>query len=351
MRDLNQTSTSKLQRSDLTVEWFTSNSFRFPLQKWKTGDRKSVMSSVRYLYHVAPAAGGYLGNSMFMYASQFGIASRNNLAAVLSSDSPLRTIFQNISAATSQGPPRGRFFNELSPFGYDARFQSLPTMTDIQIHGYLQSWRYFEPFVGRQLRTTEFRFRDSVRESTDELLRSIIPSRKPLARRINDSRDPLPVSPGTPHENSAIFVGVHIRRADLLSEHNVKAGFVVADRPYLLRAMRYMQRQFTPDRQIIYVVCSDDLKWAKTNFLLPSRNRRGGGRTSAFFSEGRTSEQDLALLSACNHTIMTVGTFGWWAAYLAGGTVVYYGTEPAPDTRIGTIFRKIDFFPPHWTAL
>jgi hypothetical protein len=28
---------------------------------------------------------------------------------------------------------------------------------------------------------------------------------------------------------------------------------------------------------------------------------------------------DLALLAACNHTILTYGTFGFWAGLLAGG--------------------------------
>jgi hypothetical protein len=28
---------------------------------------------------------------------------------------------------------------------------------------------------------------------------------------------------------------------------------------------------------------------------------------------------DLALLAACNHTILTYGTFGFWAGFLAGG--------------------------------
>jgi galactoside 2-L-fucosyltransferase 1/2 len=29
-------------------------------------------------------------------------------------------------------------------------------------------------------------------------------------------------------------------------------------------------------------------------------------------------------LSMCNHTIITVGSFGWWSAWLANGTTVYF---------------------------
>ena len=31
--------------------------------------------------------------------------------------------------------------------------------------------------------------------------------------------------------------------------------------------------------------------------------------------------EDLALLAACNHSIISYGTFGMWAAFLAGGEV------------------------------
>lgn len=34
-------------------------------------------------------------------------------------------------------------------------------------------------------------------------------------------------------------------------------------------------------------------------------------------------EEDLSLLASCNHSIMTAGSFGFWASYLAGGEVLY----------------------------
>jgi hypothetical protein len=36
------------------------------------------------------------------------------------------------------------------------------------------------------------------------------------------------------------------------------------------------------------------------------------------FSFNLTLGMDLALLAACNHTILTYGTFGFWAGFLAG---------------------------------
>ena len=46
---------------------------------------------------------------------------------------------------------------------------------------------------------------------------------------------------------------------------------------------------------------------------------------------------DLALLAACNHTILSYGTFGQWAALLAGGRTVISST--AARTKEGRELR------------
>ncbi|CAL4246553.1 unnamed protein product, partial [Meganyctiphanes norvegica] len=36
-----------------------------------------------------------------------------------------------------------------------------------------------------------------------------------------------------------------------------------------------------------------------------------------------TVAEDLSTLSLCNASVMTLGSFGWWAGFLSGGPVVY----------------------------
>ncbi|ELT99702.1 hypothetical protein CAPTEDRAFT_41243, partial [Capitella teleta] len=58
--------------------------------------------------------------------------------------------------------------------------------------------------------------------------------------------------------------------------------------------------------------------------------------------------EDLAILSSCDHVIMTVGTFGWWAGYLSRGQVIYYANYARMNS---TIFHEInprDFFYKSW---
>ena len=52
---------------------------------------------------------------------------------------------------------------------------------------------------------------------------------------------------------------------------------------------------------------------------------------------------DLALLAACNHTILSYGTFGQWAALLAGGRTVISST--AGLTKEGRELREAGLGP------
>lgn len=64
-----------------------------------------------------------------------------------------------------------------------------------------------------------------------------------------------------------------------------------------------------------------------------------------------SSAMDLALLSSCNHVVMTVGSFGWWAGYLSGGTVVYFKDYPKPGSNIGRGFSAVDHYLPQWIGM
>ena len=192
-------------------------------------------------------------------------------------------------------------------------------------------------------------------------------------------------------DKDAVYIGVHIRRGDMMSQENVKQGFSIADEEYIQRAITYIldelierqtgdQRNALGSLDVVFVVCSDDMLWSQEHFRsaalrvaqkLNSFNatedefhfsvRKDGEKTAAhrplsvnvfaIYSPGVSSERDLALMSYCNHTIMTVGTFGWWAGYLAGGITVYYKDFPAPGGNLERWFSRDDFFPPEWVGL
>jgi hypothetical protein len=54
------------------------------------------------------------------------------------------------------------------------------------------------------------------------------------------------------------------------------------------------------------------------------------------------SGDDLATLALCEHTIVTAGSYGWWAAWLAGGNVVHDLQYPVASQQCD----RQDYFPP-----
>jgi Glycosyl transferase family 11 len=181
----------------------------------------------------------------------------------------------------------------------------------------------------------------------------------------------------------------------MTSNSNRRAGYTVADVTYLARAVIYITEKVlnatshSRHRNIVFVVCTDDGLWTNTYFpvavqianvvlgrqygisaneVMPTGfadkllNVFGFQRNierrvtmsysfSIVYSTGHSAWEDLAILSHCNHTIMTVGTFGWWAGFLSGGITVYYKNFPAAGSELSLGFYAEDYFLPEWVGL
>ena len=71
-----------------------------------------------------------------------------------------------------------------------------------------------------------------------------------------------------------------------------------------------------------FVYVSDDMEWGEKE--LGDLADKHGDLFLVGCGDGDDPDcvgKDFALLSSCNHTITTHGTFGHWAAYLAGGEI------------------------------
>ena len=117
-----------------------------------------------------------------------------------------------------------------------------------------------------------------------------------------------------------VFVGLHVRRTDYLQFSKEVLGKKVAGKRFFLEAMDYFEEEYGGEQEVRFMAVSDDLVWVER--VLGSR--RGvvvagshGGEEGGLDPVGR----DLALLAACNHTIVSQGLFGVWGAFLAGGDV------------------------------
>jgi len=252
-----------------------------------------------------------------------------------------------------------RDFIEDKSLVFDTRVEEFviaaPDNETIKMIGFYQSWKYTRT-IERSLRQ-HFIFKPHIRQSVDRFLSDNIPPN---------------------WINSFVRIGVHVRRGDIMAPDKVSYGYTVPNRTYFVRAMKLLTDFYGP--RIQFVVVSNDMTWCQEQFPLILTELLGesghlsdswnstswnsttkqnstrdtkqlGLHINVTYSTGRSAGEDLALLSSCDHTIMSTGTYGWWAAWLAKGTTVYYADWPRNGSTLMSMFKRKDFFPPSWIGL
>ncbi|XP_064652957.1 galactoside alpha-(1,2)-fucosyltransferase 2-like [Lineus longissimus] len=260
---------------------------------------------------------GRIGNNIFQFASLFCIASMNSLEPFVENGTLFKmfTIKDPVRIDTiKQNATRLVQFGERKSCGYDNRVEKLKKNGFVtRLHGYFQSWRYFNN-CDEALRK-QLIFKQDLREKASAFLKRI---------------------PGN-LKKEIVYVGVHVRRGDMI---NHPYGYRVAEAGYFRRAMDFYRNKF---KYVKFIACSDDVHWTKSAL----KNVSG----DVTFVEGSTPERDFAILAHCNHTIMSIGSFGWWAGWLANGEVIYFQTPARPGSKLDKQFTYTDYYPPTWRPM
>lgn len=123
------------------------------------------------------------------------------------------------------------------------------------------------------------------------------------------------------HSGSNItFIGVHVRRDDYAKWMTKRLGKKqhYVNETYFKAGMDEFRRRIGPS--VVFVVVSDDSAWiAKHLGQLPDvyiggKILKTGGK--------EPSARDFALLCQCNHSLLSYGSFGQWAALRNQGQVI-----------------------------
>ncbi|XP_043915663.1 galactoside alpha-(1,2)-fucosyltransferase 2-like [Protopterus annectens] len=188
----------------------------------------------------------------------------------------------------------------------------------VKFSGYPNSWTFYH-HIRDEIRK-QFTVHEFIREDVNSYLQKIKGMRK-----------------------NVTYIGVHVRRGDYVHVMPNTWKGVVADRDYLEKAMKYFRDKY---QEPVFVITSDGLDWCKSNL----DNSRG----DIYFPGDVTSSTpavDLAMLIHCNHTIMTIGTFGFWAGYLTGGEVIYLDKYVLPNSPFLNVFKYEAFYLPEWIGI
>ncbi|KAK3611848.1 hypothetical protein CHS0354_040522 [Potamilus streckersoni] len=195
---------------------------------------------------------------------------------------------------------------------YENDIESLNTSKNWLLGGYFQSWKYLDK--DEDLIRGSFNFRPFVYGP---------------ARQIVDSF----------RSGNRTIVGIHIRRGDMAKLKADAAGYSTAPISYIYKSMNYFKERYS---NTFFIVVSDEISWCKEN--LKDDN---GTALISFYNPGR----DMAVLTLCDHVIVTAVTFGWWGAWLAGGEVVCFKSYPKPGSHLDQQISREDYYPSHWIGL
>ncbi|XP_054444380.1 galactoside alpha-(1,2)-fucosyltransferase 1 [Pteronotus mesoamericanus] len=266
---------------------------------------------------------GRLGNQMGQYATLLALAQLNGrqafiLPAMHAVLAPLFRITLPVLAPEVDGLTPWR---KLDLHDWMSEEYSHLEHPVLKLTGFPCSWTFFH-HLRDQIRR-EFTLHDHLREKAQGFLRQLR----------------LPRTGGLPRT----FVGVHVRRGDYLEVMPNHWKGVVGDGAYLQQAMDWFRARHEAP---IFVVTSNGMAWCRENI-----NTSQGDVIFAGDGQEGSPGRDFALLTQCNHTVMTIGTFGFWAAYLAGGDTVYLANFTLPDSHFLKIFKPEAAFLPEWVGI
>ena len=264
----------------------------------------------RNLYIQCPETKGRLGNQMFQIAATLGIAHAINYKPVISPSHPLVKYFE-INVSTIH-PDKPITITE-EPWRHGTMRPAGNCIMDynLTLDGYFQAWTYFT--------------------NIPETIRKAFTIR---SEYLNQAKTFV----GRKQEESLTLVGIHVRRGDVLSKGEQDAGFTVADKHYISEAMKFYRNRCDLVR---FIVCSDDVEWSRSNIE----------GSDVVFSPFQEAIIDMAIMSLCDHTIITSGTFSWWSGWLSGGQVVYLRDYPRPGSELAKEFIQDIYYPPAWVGL
>ncbi|UMM14038.1 hypothetical protein L5515_002023 [Caenorhabditis briggsae] len=337
---------------------------------WPVAELENVITDVealedsgkKYIYSDLGYSHG-LGNLMFQIAGLYSIAQESGAILLIPISTSLRRAFDfqtNFSDFIQFVDPQvtKRLSNDLEATKITmTSCCSYRNLTSALFHGhhriqkidgYFQNSRYFHPDSEKTIKKM-FTFVSPIRKLVDEFLENVGISLTVRSARMietNVANDDQAFE--MPEEDAfakTMIVGVHIRHGmDIsMNSRNRKHGHVDTPIEYYRRAIQQISGIYD---NVAFVICSDDVAWARRNLKL-------GKETAHFYCPG-PREVDMAILSSCDSVIMSTGTFGWWSSYLnvnANPDVYYYKHWPASGSVMEKMINKTEYFLKSWTAL
>ncbi|XP_063222170.1 galactoside 2-alpha-L-fucosyltransferase Sec1-like [Bacillus rossius redtenbacheri] len=257
--------------------------------------------------------GGRLGNQMWEYAATWAVARMTSLEPYVPRciRKQLDEVFRDLSVPSLSHVSH-------CPIDWSNAVHSPDLWSDTNQSIVLPKYGVFPDLVlawAEDIRQ-EFRFHDNLWETSLRVLEG-------AGKSVN--RTP------------ATYVGVHVRRTDYREYLWRTRKIILAGADYFINAMEYFRAKYGDN--VVFLIVSDDPSWCQQNLVADQ------GDVFVVSKNGISSPgQDLAIMAACNHSIIDYGTFGVWGAILASGETIVYNVSRHASLRVAELL-------PNWNVL
>ncbi|CAF1254208.1 unnamed protein product [Adineta steineri] len=275
---------------------------------------KMLLNDSKECHIILRERGGRLGNRLFMFASAYGLSLTHSCQLYIDQNiiDELEESFEiNLTNLLSKSQ-----LNQFTSIKKISNYCSyIPNVLysnnsySIELSGYWQVHKYFIDHM-EQIKQ-QLRFKQSILDRVNNFLEK------------------------NTKQNSLTSVGIHIRRGDFLLVRRTSSN------KYIFNAMSHFLVKYL---SVIFIIVSDDKNYCRKTF--------GHNKNVIVTPDSFSAADDLAILTLCQHTILTAGTFGWWGSFLSQNRLGDVLTDSKADhTPIDSNCRQDDYFPSWFSFL
>ena len=285
---------------------------------------------------------GRLGNHMWIYASLYAIGRKSGRKPIACGHDILHTLFNNLTAVQisphkiCQKIKRLDSSNIMNIKEVNNRYYDVGMISRLSkenhrhafISAYFQSFGYFVEYANdiKKQYIIKKRYQDFAQRYMHNIL---------TRQRLFENKHINNLTEQDQWKTPPVFVSVHVRRGDMVKFHEP-----LPPPSYFENALGYFRKKHL--RNVIFIVVTDTPKWSESHL-------KGDDLYFTYDSGYKTLQQDFAIAVACNHTVMSVGTFGWWMGFLGDGEVVYW--KDFVKKLNSTFFLEGQYFPDNFKGV
>ncbi len=258
-----------------------------------------VLKNGKVVYDKTGGYTGFLGNVLFQTAATIGIAVKNGMDYIFPHKSYFDAFVPSLPIERDMSKFQLETYTDYNEKNYHYDEVILNPNENYNLTGYYQSKKYWE-HCAIQIREY-FMFNDTIKQAALSKYPAFVQNSYDRRTRIS----------------------MHIRRGDYLQSPD---HHPVLPLDYYVEAINRMENDLYRiaasqscatlnmdlfRSSIRYVVFSNDINWCKQAFA----DHRIIDKIT--FIEGNTQEEDMFLMTQCQHHIIANSSMSWWGSYLS----------------------------------